>query len=680
MKISYNWLKEYVELNISAKEVMRQLTFAGLDVAAEEKISNDTVFEIEITSNRPDWLGHVGVARELAALTQEKMKKMAVDTIAPRKKNPKSFTIEIKDKIGCPRYTGRIIRNVTIGSSPKWMRERLTNIGSRLINNGADITNYCLYETGQPMHSFDLDKLKGNKIVVRRAKKGEEIVTIDGVKRPLDKTILIIADAEKPVAIAGIMGGIDTEVSESTKNILLESAYFDPITIRRASRKLGLSTESNYRFERSVDVDNVIFSSARAALLYRTLTEGDIKEPCIDINYIKNSVTTIMFDPKKAAELTGANISAREVKIILTALGFAVQAKGKKLKVKVPSFRKDVKQEEDLVEEIARIWGYEKINASMPILKAHSDPAYPKMYNYKRRIRQIMQGLGLDEVITYSLLSKNAEEKANINTKDSVTIINPLSSEQESMRTSLLASFLKVINLNLNHKNKEIKIYEIGKIYQKQNKAYNERETLAIALCGKRYQDWQDHSRDLDFYDIKGKIEVLLEQLGITDYSLRRCAFNFYLPAESVEVVIKNETAGYFGRLDKKVLKNFDIGEDIYFGQLEIEKLAENAEVDYKFKTLAKYPSACRDIAIIVKEEVSAEDALQIIKEVAGDLAVKIDLFDVYKGNQIAAGFKSLAYSVEYQSKESTLIDEKVNSLHAAVQDALISRLNAVLR
>ncbi|MBI4846061.1 MAG: phenylalanine--tRNA ligase subunit beta [Candidatus Omnitrophica bacterium] len=682
MKISYKWLKEYVDIKASAEEVIEKLTFAGLEVGDKKKINNDVVFDIEITSNRPDWLSHIGIARELAALFNAKIKKVKADTKKAITENSKEFSISIEDKKACSRYVGRLIKNVKIAPSPKWIEQPLTNISSRLINNGADITNFCLHETGQPLHAFDFDKLEGAKIIVRRAKKGETITTIDGVKRELDESILVISDAKKPVAVAGIMGGIDTEVTQDTKNILLESAYFDPVTIRRASRKLGLSTESNYRFERKVDFENVLFSSNRAALLFKEVTGADISLEPVDKNYGKKETRAIKFDCANIKRLIGAEITLKQTQAILTALGFEVEKTAKKgvLKVTVPSFRNDVLIEEDLIEEVVRIWGYDKVEPSMPVLTAHVEPAYSKQYSYKQKIRQIMIGLGMDEAVTYSLLSRKNLVDSYTVPDDLVTLINPLSHEQQYMRSSLLASFLKVINTNFSRRSKEMKIFEIGKVYGKAIDSFDEYEVLSIALCGKRFQNWQGHSKELDFFDIKGIVEVLLDTLGIK-YEFKQPILEFYSPEESLGIIVEgNVCAGHFGKLDKKMLKHFDITNDVYFAELNITTLVDNAKTAYKFSSLAKYPSSSRDVAIVVNNSVSAKDALSIIREVSGSLAVNIELFDVYTGDQVPDNHKSLAFSIEYQSKEATLTEEQITATHTAVQDALLKRLNASLR
>ncbi|MCP4649514.1 MAG: phenylalanine--tRNA ligase subunit beta [PVC group bacterium] len=685
MKATYNWLKDYINIEISVEELVKKITSAGLLVEGIEKHGDDSVFDIEITSNRPDWLSMIGIARELSALTGQDKKPVKI--YSPKAKDTEvaekpSFTIEIEDKEACSRYVGKVIRDVKIAESPDWIKKYLEAVGSRLVNNAADITNFCLFETGQPLHAFDLDKLEGGKLIVRRAKKGEEIVTIDGITRKLDKSILVIADAKKPVAIAGIMGGLGTEVNEKTKNILLESAYFDPVTIRRASRKLGVTTESNYRFERKVDIENVMFSSDRAALLLEELTGGKVQGSTIDVNYTQQETYQIEMNVEFPSKLIGADISKKEIIDILSALDFKVTEDNNSgvLKIEVPGFRSDVRIAEDLVEEIIRIWGYDRIEPAMPAIKAHVEPAQGKLIEYKDKIRQIMLGLGLDEVVTYTLSGKNALIDSKTLPEKPVSIQNPLSSEQEYMKSSLLPAFLKVINNNLNRKIKEIKIFELGKIYEQVKEGFNEREMLGIGVCGTRYANWQDHVKKLEFYDLKGLAEALAARLGIKNLIIKRKSFDFFSLAESVELYINDQLAGCLGKVDKKVLKNFDISEDVFFAQIQIDKLVKAVKTDYRYTALNKYPSAARDIALVVNESVSCAEALDIIKTTAGDLAVNVELFDVYQGDQVPKGSKSLAYSIVYQSPDRTLTDEEVSDLHGKVQETLLTRLKASLR
>jgi len=683
MKLPFSWLKKYIDVKIAPQKLAQMLTSAGLEVTEIIKKGGEQVFEIEVTSNRPDLLSILGVAREAAAVCD--IKSINIPKALPLKAKAsitKPFSIDIIDKKACPRYIGRLIKDVTIEESPKWMKTAIESLGSRTINNGADITNYCLYETGQPMHAFDFDKLHGGKIIVRRAKKGESIVTIDGVKRDLDESILIIADEKRPVAIAGIMGGVDTEISNTTKNILLESAFFDPVIIRRASRKLGLSTESNYRFERRVDTENVLFASCRAAYLYKEICSGDVNEPFLDVNYIKSGTRAIELTIGNFERLIGLRISASRIKTILQSLGFTVKpGKGKdSFIITVPSFRNDVSLEEDLIEEIARVEGFEKIENALPQVKAHVDAAISDEYAGKKKMRRLLLALGLDEVVTYSLLSSKNLDDARINAQKRLLVMNPLSIEQEVLRTSLLPSLLKVINTNLNRALKNIKIFEMGKIYEKTTKKLTETDFLGVALCGSVLGNWKDTARKVTFYDLKGIIEYLLEDFKLQGRKIERKNFDYFSTGESAIITAGGLSVAELGKINKTVLKNYDISEDVYFAQINIPVFLNAEKSICRYQPLAKYPSVERDIALVVKKEVSAQSALDIIKEIGGALVVKSELFDVYSGDQIPEDCRSLAFSIEYQSSESTLTEEEVSGVHNQIKETLVSRLNGKLR
>ena len=680
MKISYTWLSDYISLPASAEEIVKRLTFAGMEVGSlEQTPRGDIVFEIEITANRPDWLSLQGIAREISALTGAGIK--PIKTLAEPKVTKKlPFSIEIEDRKACPRYIGRLLRNVKVSASPSKMAERLTSAGSRLINNAADITNFCLFETGQPMHAFDFDKLKGGAIIVRRARDKEEIVLIDNTKRVLDPSILVIADAENAVAIAGIMGGKDTEVTGQTKNVLLESAFFDPVTIRRSCRKLGLRTDASYRFERRVDPDTVLTASRRAAWLYKDICSADVTLPCQDVNYLKSEQRTVNVDPQRVSALIGTDITPAHMKRLLTGLGFNVTAEKKKLAVRVPGFRNDVRRFEDIVEEVARIYGYEKIPECLPSLKAQVSPAYSPLYQAKQALRRSLTSIGMDEVITYSLLGEAVLAACKAAGDDLVKLMNPLSAEQACLRTTMVASLLKVINVNQSRQNNDIKIFEIGKTYHKEGNAFAEHEVLAIALCGNRFSNWQDHQRSMDFYDSKGAAEYVLEQFGITNAEFARQSYPWFNSDQSVRIYSQDITLGHCGLIKTEILKYFDIPSPVYFCQLDIETLTRLSRQDFSYQPLSRYPSVTRDIAMVVKEMVTAGQAEQLINEAAGELCVNVRLFDVYSGNQVPQGHKSLAFSVEYQSRETTLTEEQVSSIHAKVIEAVKGKLGAVIR
>ncbi|MCK4994039.1 MAG: phenylalanine--tRNA ligase subunit beta [Candidatus Omnitrophica bacterium] len=683
MKISLSWLKKYINVSLPLQKLVEKLTSAGLEVSEIHKVGSDMVFDIEITSNRPDWLSFLGIAREVAAVSG--IKSINIPKTLPLKVKAsmkKPFSIDIKDIKACPRYIGRLITDVDIRESVAWMKAAIESLGARTINNGADITNYCLYETGQPMHAFDFDKIKGSSIIVRRAQKGETIVTIDGVKRDLDESILIIADSVNPIAIAGIMGGIATEVTEETKNILLESAYFDPVTIRRASRKLGVTSESNYRFERKVDSENVLFASCRAAYLYKEICKGNTDEPFLDINYIKSGTRIIAFNLENLERLIGMKFAVTRVKSILQSLGFSVKpGKGKEtLSVTVPSFRYDVNIEEDLIEEVARIEGFDKIQEAMPPIKAHIDSAYTDIYMSKSKMRRLLLAQGINEIVTITLMSTRSLDNAMIDPQNRVLVVNPLSAEQEALRTSLLPSTLKVVNANLNRKIKRMRVFEIGSIYEKVKSKFTQTEFASVVLTGASYQNWKDHSRQVTFYDLKGVVESLLDSFGISDYKFENKKLDYFSPGLSSVITVDGKVIVELGKINKKVCENFDIAEEVFFAQLNIAAFCSNRKKQYRFTSVPKYPSVIRDIALVVKKSILGGEAMDIIRETAGSLAIKTELFDVYTGDQVPVDCKSLAFSIEYQSPDATLTEEHVNSVHSKVQNELLARLNASLR
>ncbi|NQT22060.1 MAG: phenylalanine--tRNA ligase subunit beta, partial [Candidatus Omnitrophica bacterium] len=442
MKASLSWLKDYVDIKLPADNLANILTMAGIPAEHVEKVGNDWCLEFEITANRSDCLSIIGIAREIAAITGKKLKlPKDLKRMAGKKAlSSQRLQINIKDKKLCPRYTGRIITGIKVVPSPKWMQEKLVSVGLRPVNNIVDITNFLLMETGQPMHAFDLDKIKGN-IEIRKALKGETIKTIDGINQTLEEGMLLIADDKSPIAVAGVMGGIDTEVSRETKNILLESAYFDPISVRRTSRKLKLASESSYRFERKVDFEMVMPASDRAALMINTLAGGKIGK-LIDSGSKAVSPISIKFNPEKANVLLGLDIPLKKQKDILKSLDFGVQGKKNILKVKVPSFRRDISQEVDITEEIVRIYGYDKISLTIPKMVGHSKLT-DKSDIVKAEIRKYLSSMGLNEIITYNLISEEMLKGFSTGESSIVRLVNPLSREQGILTESLIPGILK---------------------------------------------------------------------------------------------------------------------------------------------------------------------------------------------------------------------------------------------
>ncbi|MFA6078422.1 MAG: phenylalanine--tRNA ligase subunit beta [Candidatus Omnitrophota bacterium] len=672
MLISYNWLKEYVGVEQPVEELAELFTMSGLSVASITDFLSDRIIEIEVTSNRPDWLSVIGVARELSAITGEKLKVPAVKDDPARGQG--SIAIEIHDKKLCPRYTARIIRNVKIGESPDWLKMRIESVGLRPVNNIVDVTNFCLFETGEPMHAFDLDKISGGKIIVRKAKKGEKIVTIDGIERTLDDTVLVIADAEKPVAVAGIMGGLNTEVNYSTKNILLEAASFDGVSIRRAARKLGISTDSSYRFERKIDEENIPYSSARAADIICGLAGGE-REAMTDIRAGAASKKTINLKYSHLDKVLGLQVPRAEVKRTLGSLGLGAVESADGLSLSIPSFRSDLENEIDLVEEVSRIYGYGKIPSTIPAI-AEQPTRRESTMAVEDHIRRSLTAAGAYEIMTYSLLSRRAFEDGNIEPGSIAQIRNPLSAEQEVMRPSLVAGMLGAMAWNMNRKTKDLKLFELGNVYIKEEgDKFAERKTLAIGMTGVDRQSWADGTKACDFYVLKGALENLLGSLGIDSFSMIPSEDKRYSPASRAQIEIGGETVGVIGEVGRSTASAFDIKEKVFVCEVCVDRIAKHSNLEKHFRELPKYPSVSRDISVIAGKDIKNNDIILTAKKAAGPLLKEIALIDRYAGKQIPEGKASLTYRLEYQDPKKTLEDKEVSDVHGKVLSALEKNL-----
>lgn len=693
MKLTYNWLKDFVDITLKPKELCDKLTMAGLEVTSLEENAGDWVIEIEITSNRPDWLSVVGIAREIAAITGKRLKKdsrysMLETSKKQKTKNKKenNLKIWIQDKKDCSLYTARIIRDVKVGPSPDWMKKRLELIGLRSINNVVDITNYCMFTWGEPLHAFDLDKLisrlddsavNGLEIGVRRAVKGEEIETIDGQRRILDENVLVIA-ADKPIAIAGIIGGKDSEITEYSHNILLEAAIFNPVVIRRARQKLGVQTDSSYRFERSVTSDVVFASSADAVRLITEISKGSITG-FKSTTATKAKKKTIILLEKEVQGVLGTRIPVRRMDSILQSLGFdsKVLSSGK-LSVNVPLFRADVKSGIDLIEEITRIVGYENVPLSLPAI--YPDPIAPGKRNIRSLIKNTLTSFGLYEVITYSLVDRAMCERSLSKDMRLAEISNPLSKEQEVLRPSLIPCLVRAIAHNLNQQQEEICIFEVADIfYGFQGASCIEEPVLAIALCGKRDLLLENGAvKDtFGFLHLKGIIERLCQALGIYNcvfYAKKDGCFHFGVSVEEKEIgemlKVEDTQAARFG------IKN----KEIFAAQLFLEKIFPQVNLRKKFSSLPLYPGITREISFMAKKEIKISEIIISIKEKAKDLISEVKVIDYYKGKQIPAGYKGLTVSCFYRSGERTLTDEEVNQAHSSVCQELIKSFAITLR
>src|SRR3989338_7269266 len=682
MKVSHNWLKEYVNFNAKPKDLADKLTMAGLEVKGIDEKNGDFIYEMEVTSNRPYCLCLSGIAREIQALYGLKLKPVKSSLPKPAKSGKPSISIE--DKKGCLRYVGILIDGVQVSASPERLARKLESAGMRQVNNIVDITNFCMIESGQPLHAFDYDKLEGGKIIVRRARKGEGITTIDGIKRQLDEDILVIADAKRPVAIAGIMGGRDTEVGLSTKKVLLESAYFDPMLIRRGARKFGISTEASYRFERNVDIGGCLAAAERAAsLIYESAKAESVSKPS-DVGTKKPKDVKINLRISKANRILGTAIPASKCVSILKGLGLKVKTKGKgALEVSVPSFRRDLKEEVDLIEEISRIYGFERIPETLSRIQLWGKGTQKSCDRViEDAVRETLAGEGLNEVVTYALRCKYPyiQQALSIADSQALKVQNPLSSESEALRPVMMCGMLDVVAYNLNRKVSDIKIFELGKSYfYKGDGTPSERGVLAIALCGMKEKDW--HRKEaVDVFDLKGIIEALFSKLGITGYEFEVKPIPLLSPAASAIVKINGKEMGALGKVDRALLDRYDIKGSVFVIELALESIYSRTKLERKFSELPRYPSSARDISLIVEDKISNKDIAGMIKETCGELAVNVSPFDLYRGEQVPEGCKSILYSVEYRAPDRTLTDEEVSSLDRKVREVLVQKFNAKIR
>lgn len=679
MKISYNWLKEYVNVKLAPEKLAQVLTMAGLSVEGVKTVGNDHIFEIEITANRPDWLSVIGVAREVAALTGARLK-LPSEYKAKKEKLSAGIRVKVDDRNLCPRYTARIIRNVKVGESPEWLKARIQAMGLRPVNNIVDITNFCLFETGEPMHAFDLDKISGGEIVVRKATQGEKIVAIDGAEKALDNSTLVIADGKRPIAIAGVMGGLNTEVTNSTRNILLEAAFFDQISVRRTARKLAIATESSYRFERRVDIDNIVYSSDRALALIGKLAGGQAGA-FIDIGAKEAKIRMVELNLSKVNGLLGADIPLAEIKRIVTALGMNIKSSSKdKMKLEMPGFRADLRSEVDIIEEIARVYGYAKIPTTLPRVVEQPVRIERDMI-IRNKIRECLVGMGADEIITYSLLGKKMVTSSGVSSDSLVTVANPLTSEQEAMRPSLIPGMLNAILWNINRKNKDLKLFEIGNIYFKKDEKFAERQHLAVAITGQCLASWLAGTRQAGFFELKGMVEALFSELGIMHADFSHVNNASFLSAECAGISIEGNTAaGVIGCVSPAILRNFDIKEKVYLLEIDLSVVSKHACMEKCFTQLPKHHPVYRDISIVVAKETLHANLLPSLQKAAGALLKKVELIDRYEGKQVPEGKISLTYRLEYQDPARTLEDKDVLDAHSRVLRSLEESFGAKLR
>jgi phenylalanyl-tRNA synthetase beta chain len=648
----------------------------------------DVVYDLEVTPNRPDLNSVIGIAREIAAVTGNELKLPTIQFLNTESEPIGGLlSVQIDEPELCPRYTARIVRKVKVGPSPDWLKSILEKVGIRSINNVVDITNYVMLESGQPLHAFDYHLLKGGgtnppKIIIRRANEGEKFTTLDGRDRSLTNQMLLIADETKPVALAGIMGGKNSEINDRTVDVLIESAYFKPQNIRATSKKLELRTDSSYRFERGGDLEVCDWASRRAAQLICDLTGGHVLGHAIDNFPHQTSSKQITLHFAKTKDLLGIGISHSDQVSFLTKLGLVVTEQTPGVcTFKIPSWRVDLKREVDLIEEIGRLYGIEKI-PSTPPRGAIGANAFDSVYDRIAEARRILSGLGLNEAQGQTLISKT--EVRETNEAKTVALSNPLSSDMDVLRPSLLPGLIHSLRHNVSRKNYDAALFEIGRVFSNVNGQTEENRNVAIAITGHRAQNfWSGGERDANFdtYDLKGVVEEFLEQFGLrgVTFAPRDAASEIFLELATVSLGEKL-LLGELGQLSPALAKKYDLRDAVFLAELNLDQLLARRNPAKSFKPLPQLPSIRRDVAMLVPEATTHESVLQTVKQTKPANLESVDLFDVFRGKNVPEGQKSLAYAFTYRSPEKTLTDAEVNAAHAKILEALKSQLHATVR
>jgi phenylalanyl-tRNA synthetase beta chain len=747
MNISYNWLRDLTGFGWGPEELRERLTMAGLEVeSAEETADGDFRYEIAVLSNRPDWMSHLGVAREVGVMTGGGvlLPETVPETVAGRAADFTSVALEAADL--CPRFTARVVRGVRVGPSPAWLAARLEAVGRRSINNVADITNFVMLELGQPLHAFDLDKLAEQRIVVRRARAGERLTTLDGAERELDAEMLVIADAARAVAVAGVMGGAETEISDATQNVLVECAYFSPQSVRRTARAHGLQTDASERFERGVDFDGLLRAQARTVSLITRLAGGAATEDAIDIFPEPIRRPRVRFRPARVRALTGLDVPAEESARILAALGFSAAespdgdqselvGRGGRVGYDVPTWRTDATIEEDLVEEVARHFGYARIEAALP--PAAGAGEYRAHEGRRRALRRALAACGFDEAISFSFIdtahddqiepppglladaaaaasaggesrdgerrddaaagetSPSSAARAKVAPTSSstphaeaastsspaaisssfVTLTNPIIEGATRMRPTLLAGLLAAVRHNLNHGTRDVRLFEAGRVFAAAHAGDDrpaEREALALVATGGALEEGQAAApRELDFYDLKGAIESAASAMNLPPLDFAAAAVRHLREGQSALVSLAGRAVGYAGRLSEELAAGYKFRQPVYVAELSLSALFAAEELPVRYAPLARFPSVVRDVTLVAPRRDTFEEMRRAALDARAEHLRAVRLVYVYEGERVPEGSRSVTLRLEYRSDERTLRDEEVDALHARVVSAL---------
>ncbi|HKR14875.1 MAG TPA: phenylalanine--tRNA ligase subunit beta [Pyrinomonadaceae bacterium] len=685
MLISYKWLKDFTDTALSPLEIRERLTMAGLAIDAVESHGDDSVIDVEVPSNRPDCLSHVGIAREVSVVESKELRLPAVQTLKTEGRSEDLTAVEILDPDLCPRYTGWLVRGVKIGPSPDWLAKRLETIGQRPINNVADITNYVLHELGQPLHAFDFHKLAGRRIVVRRATSGEKLRTLDGFDRELTDDMLVIADAEKAVALAGIMGGEDSEISSNTTDVLIEAAYFDPNSVRRTARRLGMDTEASRRFERGADREGVLPAQQRCVELICELAGGVATEGPIDVYPQPVESRVVAMRPERVEGLTSLSVEEPEMVRILEGLGFKSETFPlEKFSFRVPSWRIDVEQEEDLVEEIARHTGFDKIASELPPTNLPGE--YQPTEMKQRSLRRALNAFGFDEAITFSFIGPEDQFDLipALQDRQQPELKNPIIEGASLMRSTLLSGLLNSVRHNFNHGIRDVRLFEIGRLFGVSKTGELPEEPLALAMVatGAAVEaNKAQAERELDFFDLKGALESAVDWTNVSPLIFSNASVKHLRAGQAAQIKRADGVEiGTIGRLSEAVASAYKFRQPVYVLELDLGSLFGGPERMVQYTPLPRYPSVMRDLSLLLNRTVSVDEILGAVRNQHVADCRNVLLVGTFAGANIPPAKRSVTLRLEYRSDERTLRDEEVEERHSQLTSSLLETFGAEQR
>ena len=680
MRAPLEWLKEFVDFGLKPEGLARSLTMGGLEVESIEQAGRETIFELGITPNRADCLSITGVAREVAAVTSSKFKFLPSKNICGEGKIEEYVKVKLVNPKRCPRYSARVIRGVKIGPSPDFVVKRLAACGVRAINNVVDATNYVMLELGQPLHAFDLRFISGKQIIVQMAKDKTKFTTLDGVLRELSADDLLICDERGPVALAGVMGGENSGINDCTKDILLESAFFEATGVRRTSKRLGLMSESSRRFERGVDPNGTLNALHRLTELIVQTSGGMPTADWVDLYPKKISPLSLVLDPLEVTRILGIDIKTAQIAKILKGLGFdAAKSAGGKLKVKVPTFRPDIERPIDLIEEVARINGYENIKETMPQIRI-SPLVRPRYALEEGIVRESLLQCGLSEAVLLGFTSEESLKPFAEISKSPVHVANPLSMDQGVMRTTLLPGLLDALKLNSNNQRPDCRLFALQRAFL----GSDEPRIVSGVISGLRFPDsWERASEFLDFYDVKGVVETLIFALGLGDMLAfeNDNPFAFMHPGSFSHISCSGKRVGFAGQLHPDVAVKWELNQPVFVFEICFEDLAGfSTSKSVKFSEYSRFPYVERDLSILIEDGISVSEVKKTVGDCGDKLVQDVRIFDVYRGNGVTKGQKSLGLKLRFAGGDRTLTDDEVSAVQNKIVSALKTRLGAELR